>query len=149
MANHKRFKSGAGSRPGAQTEDERLRLAFGALVKKRRLERKMSQRTLGDRIGIHPNHIGRYERGAVWPSISVLITLSKVLGVRMDRLVLGEAAEPKPAANGAPEASDPGRTRLAVLAEQAGALSASDQLVVIALIEAFLLKVKVVEMARG
>ena len=50
----------------------------------------------------------------------------------------------------APEATqDVGRARLLELADQAGALSTSDQLVVISLLEAFLLKVRVVEMTRG
>ncbi len=151
MAKHKKSKSTSGK----PSEDEKRRLAFGALVKEWRKAKGLSQRGVGNRIGIHQNHIGRYEKGAVWPSVSVLITLAETLGTSLDRLVLGEKAEAKEAATAAaasgvaPKESTSDRTRLAALAEQAEALSASDQSVVIALIEAFLLKVKVVEMTRG
>ena len=127
--------------------DESLRHAFGVRFREKRKSMGLSQRKLGNILGLHQNHIGRYERGAAWPSVPMLITLSRVFETPMDRLVLGE---PTPDTSSTDNAlPDVGQARVMALAERVGALPASDQLVVISLIEAFLLKVKVVEMTRG
>ena len=117
-----------------------MRRSFGERLKQKRKEMRLSQSKLGKMVGVHYNHIGRYERGDAWPSTPVLIQLSKVLGIGLDALVFGEAAEKTESA--APP------SRIQTLAEEAGALSAADQLVVVTLLEAFLLKLKIAEMTH-
>lgn len=52
-----------------------------------RKTKKYSQEELAKLIGVHPNILGRYERGEVKPSIEVVISLADVLGVTLDYLV--------------------------------------------------------------
>jgi transcriptional regulator with XRE-family HTH domain len=52
-----------------------------------RKERKISQGELAEKVGIHPNVLGRYERGEATPSVDMATRLSDVLGVSLDYLV--------------------------------------------------------------
>ncbi len=52
-----------------------------------RKEKKMSQQELADMAGIHPNVLGRYERGEASPSIEMASKLANALGVSLDYLV--------------------------------------------------------------
>jgi transcriptional regulator with XRE-family HTH domain len=52
-----------------------------------RKEKKMSQQELADMAGIHPNVLGRYERGEASPSIDMASKLANALVVSLDYLV--------------------------------------------------------------
>ena len=52
-----------------------------------RKEKKISQQELAEMAGIHPNVLGRYERGEASPSVEMASKLSNALGVSLDYLV--------------------------------------------------------------
>jgi transcriptional regulator with XRE-family HTH domain len=52
-----------------------------------RKEKKMSQQELAELAGIHPNVLGRYERGEASPSIEMAAKLANALEVSLDYLV--------------------------------------------------------------
>lgn len=49
--------------------------------------KELSQAELAEKIGVHTNIIGRYERGLAKPSMELASKLSEVLGVSLDYLV--------------------------------------------------------------
>lgn len=51
-----------------------------------RKEKKMSQLDLANKVSLHTNAIGRYERGEAIPSVDVAIKLAKALEVSLDYL---------------------------------------------------------------
>ena len=52
-----------------------------------RKEKKISQQELAEKAGIHPNVLGRYERGEATPSVEMASKLANALGVSLDYLV--------------------------------------------------------------
>jgi transcriptional regulator with XRE-family HTH domain len=52
-----------------------------------RKEKKIAQGTLAKSIGIHPNILGRYERGETSPNIEMATKLATALSVSLDYLV--------------------------------------------------------------
>ncbi|AXR66825.1 helix-turn-helix domain-containing protein [Leptospira mayottensis] len=56
-----------------------------------RLQKNLSQEDLGKLVGIHANHLGRYERGLSKPSAETLQKLAEALGVSSDFLMGGNA----------------------------------------------------------
>lgn len=52
-----------------------------------RKERKMAQGKLAKKVGIHPNILGRYERGETTPNIEMAAKLADALGVSVDYLI--------------------------------------------------------------
>ena len=125
-----------------------MRRAFGMRLKQQRRAMGISQRALGDRIGVHLNPMGRYERGEVWPTVPALIDLSRVLKMPIETLLFGAPTQ-ETSADVREATPDVGQARLMALAQETAALSPSDQLVVIALIEAFLMKIKITQMTQG
>lgn len=67
---------------------EELTKKFGALVKKLRLERGLSQERLGESCGLHRNYIGAIERAERTPSIVSADKLAKALGTTLSELFL-------------------------------------------------------------
>jgi len=63
---------------------------FASNLKAFRTEKKISQEELAGKIGVHPNHLSRYERGLASPSIEVVQKISEALDVSIDQLVLGK-----------------------------------------------------------
>lgn len=53
---------------------------FGALVRKLRLEKDLSQERLGEMCGLHRNYIGAIERAERTPSIVTADKLARALG---------------------------------------------------------------------
>lgn len=62
-------------------------------IKKLRLEKGWSQTQLANKMGIHPQNIGRYERGSFSPSVEALIKFAEVFGVSIDYLVNEELSD--------------------------------------------------------
>ena len=60
---------------------------FPQKLKKLRQERGWSQEQLGQKIGIEGNRISRYERGALWPSLDLMVGLAKSFDVSVDYLL--------------------------------------------------------------
>lgn len=52
-----------------------------------RKEKKISQGKLAEMVGIHPNILGRYERGETTPNIDMATKLAEALKVSLDFLV--------------------------------------------------------------
>ena len=64
-------------------------MAFGDTLRKLRREHKWSQDELGERVGIHGRHVGKYETGLVMPNAETLIKIAKVFNVSVDHLLFG------------------------------------------------------------
>lgn len=68
-------------------------MGFPERFRNLRLQKNLSQEDLGKLVGIHPNHLGRYERGLSKPSAETLQKLAEVLGVSSDYLIGGTAED--------------------------------------------------------
>lgn len=62
-------------------------MGFAKQLLSLRKEKKISQGELADKVGIHPNVLGRYEREEANPSIEIAAKLAETLGVSLDYLV--------------------------------------------------------------
>lgn len=66
---------------------------FAQRLRELRKQHGLSQTELGERVGIHYTHIGRYERGRSRPAADTLKRLADVLGVSGDYLLEGAVEE--------------------------------------------------------
>lgn len=66
---------------------------FAKNIKKYRTEKGISQDELAKKVGIHPTHLSRYERGLSVPSVEVAQKLSEVLKMSLDELILENPKE--------------------------------------------------------
>lgn len=66
---------------------------FAARLRQLRKQKNLSQSDLAKIVGVHYNHIGRYERGSSRPSAGALNKLARVLGVSTDYLMEGATQE--------------------------------------------------------
>jgi transcriptional regulator with XRE-family HTH domain len=66
-----------------------MKNGFPERLLKLRKEKKLTQGELGQLVGLHYQHIGRYERGRVPPSLPALERLASVLGVSVEYLLGG------------------------------------------------------------
>jgi transcriptional regulator with XRE-family HTH domain len=109
---------------------------FPLRLRKLRKGRGLTQGDLAKLVGLHQNHIGRYERGECQPTADALRRLVKVLEVSVDYLVQGtEQARAAPL-----KVED---RQLAEQFEEVGKLSERDQAVVKELLDAFLTRKKI------
>jgi transcriptional regulator with XRE-family HTH domain len=60
---------------------------IGELLFRLRKERGWTQKELAEKIEIHPNHIGRIEKGGLQPRRSTLEAFAKVFGTDVDDLL--------------------------------------------------------------
>jgi transcriptional regulator with XRE-family HTH domain len=67
-------------------------MSFGVNLKMFRSEKNISQEELAKKVGIHPNHLSRYERGQASPSIEVVQKIADALEVSIDQLVFGKGS---------------------------------------------------------
>ncbi len=65
-------------------------MSFGKRIKEIRASKKISQDELASKIGIHANHLSRYERDVTLPSIEVVKKIAQALEVSIDLLVFGK-----------------------------------------------------------
>ena len=63
------------------------RVILGAAIRKQRKRLHLSQERLSEKAELHPNYIGRVERGEEHISLIALRRIAKVLGVRVRTLV--------------------------------------------------------------
>ncbi|HEX4345437.1 MAG TPA: helix-turn-helix transcriptional regulator [Solirubrobacteraceae bacterium] len=62
-------------------------VAFGAAVRRRRIELKLSQEHLADKTDLHRNYVGGVERGEYNLTLTSILTLARGLGVPAADLV--------------------------------------------------------------
>jgi len=65
-------------------------MSFGKRIKEVRTSKKISQEELSSKVGIHANHLSRYERDITLPSIEVASKIAQALDVSIDLLVFGK-----------------------------------------------------------
>lgn len=63
------------------------RVVLGAAIRKQRKRAHLSQERLSEKAELHPNYIGRVERGEEHVSLIALRRIAKALGVRVRVLV--------------------------------------------------------------
>ena len=64
-----------------------LHVAFGRVVRELREERGLSQEELGNRTGLHRNHVGQVERGELAPTLKSVEVLADALGLPASELI--------------------------------------------------------------
>lgn len=62
-------------------------MTFGDKLKELRKREDISQDKLGEKIGIHGRHIGKYEKGDLLPNSETLIKISQYFKVSTDYLL--------------------------------------------------------------
>ena len=73
----------------ALAENNKAIIEFANRLKKLRMEKGLSQTDLAKTLGVHPNHISRYERGQSRPNTRFLKALADCLNVSTDYLYDG------------------------------------------------------------
>jgi len=63
------------------------RVVLGAAIRKQRKRLRLSQERLSEKADLHPNYVGRVERGEEHVSLIALRRIAKALGVRVRVLV--------------------------------------------------------------
>jgi len=61
---------------------------IGQTVIKYRKKAGFSQETLAEKADIHPNYVGRIERGECSPTLTILLRIAKALNVRPYKFIL-------------------------------------------------------------
>lgn len=62
-------------------------MSVGSRINRIRKEHKIPQTELADKVGIHANVLGRYEREEATPSVEIAAKIANALGVSLDYLV--------------------------------------------------------------
>lgn len=68
---------------------------FANIVKEKRSARDLSQRQLGDLVGVTQQAVGRWETGQAFPDTAILLRLADLFDLSVDQL-LGRAPKPAP-----------------------------------------------------
>ena len=114
---------------------------FSKRLKELRKSKNLSQSELGRLVELHYTHIGRYERGISKPSTGTLKRLAESLGVTIDYLIDGETDDVARA-----KLED---RELLTQFREVEKLSDEDKTVVKKLLDAFLTKKKIQELATS
>ena len=64
----------------------------GKLIVNLRKEKKLTQKSLADLIGVSDKAISKWERGLGCPDVSLLGDLSRALGVSIEKILSGDLA---------------------------------------------------------
>ncbi|HEY3763388.1 MAG TPA: helix-turn-helix transcriptional regulator [Verrucomicrobiae bacterium] len=64
------------------------RIVVGQAILKYREKAHLSQEALAEKADIHPNYVGRIERGECSPTLEILLRMSKALNIRLYKLFL-------------------------------------------------------------
>lgn len=62
----------------------------GELIRSLRLDKRMTQKALSERLNISDKTVSKWERGMGLPEISLISPLSEILGVELQNLLSGE-----------------------------------------------------------
>lgn len=62
----------------------------GKFISELRKEKKLTQKTLAEMLGVTDKAVSKWERGLGYPDVSILKNLSEVLGVNVNELLAGE-----------------------------------------------------------
>lgn len=62
-------------------------MSLGSRLSRIRKEHKIGQGELAEKVGIHANVLGRYEREEATPSVEMAVKIADALGVSLDYLV--------------------------------------------------------------
>jgi len=111
-------------------------MTFPKRLSKLRKERGLTQQALAEATGVHVTQIQRYEWGTSQPTLEVLRKLAIALGVDSDTLVFG-VDERGP------------HNELKLKFEAVEAMSPEDQAVIISLIDAYIKKRRLEELAAS
>ena len=65
-------------------------MTFGDKLRQLRKNFDISQDVLGEKIGIHGRHIGKYETGKAMPNADTLIKIAKLFNISIDYLLFEE-----------------------------------------------------------
>lgn len=112
---------------------------FAKRLRDLRQQRGLHQGALAEKVGLHQNQIGRYERGTSHPSGEALKRLADVLGVSTDYLIEGDVEDAAKA--------DFQDRELLRLFKEVESLADDDKAVVKKLLDAFLTKKKLQALA--
>jgi transcriptional regulator with XRE-family HTH domain len=112
---------------------------FADRLRRIRQQQGLHQAQLAEKVGLHPNQIGRYERGTSQPSGEALKRLAGILGVSADYLIEGSTED-------AAKADFQDRELLRMFKE-VERFEEADKAVVKALIDAFIKKRQFVALA--
>ena len=63
---------------------------IGMFIKKKRMEKGLTQEQLADKLNVSPKTVSRWERGLNIPDVSILKKLSEELGVSTNSLIEGD-----------------------------------------------------------
>lgn len=66
--------------------DKKLLVQFGKSLRRRRIEKELSQENLANDADIPRQQISRIERGEINPSLSTLYSIAKALKMRLSQL---------------------------------------------------------------
>ncbi|HEY5232171.1 MAG TPA: helix-turn-helix transcriptional regulator [Verrucomicrobiae bacterium] len=67
---------------------KKQREIIGETILKYRMKAGFSQEALAEKADIHPNYVGRIERGECAPTVEILLKIAHALGVRPHKLFL-------------------------------------------------------------
>ena len=65
-------------------------MSLGDKLRNLRKENKWSQDILGEKLGIHGRHIGKYETGKVMPGAETLMKIAKLFDISVDFLLFDD-----------------------------------------------------------
>lgn len=68
----------------------------GALILSLRKEKNMTQRDISTKMNISDKTISKWERGIGCPDVSLLTDLSKILGVNIEKILIGDLEKKNP-----------------------------------------------------
>jgi transcriptional regulator with XRE-family HTH domain len=66
---------------------------FGEKLRQLRKQRGWTQDKLGEEVGVHGRHIGKYESGKAMPNAEAIIRVAKTLTVSIDYLLVNDFQE--------------------------------------------------------
>ena len=66
---------------------------IGSLIFQLRKEKNLTQKQLGEKLGLSDKTISKWERGLGCPDISLLRDISKIFNVNIEKILLGDLQE--------------------------------------------------------
>lgn len=63
-------------------------MEIGKIIARHRNEKGLSQEALADLAQIHRTYVSQIERGLKYPTIYVLVQISKALGVKLSEIII-------------------------------------------------------------